>query len=458
MPALTDFSAIELSDAIQRGSASCVEVMTAFLERIDAVNADLNALVNLTPPERCLDLARQSDEDLHAGNYRGWLHGFPVAVKDLSNAQGFPTTSGSALFENYMPSHDDPHVQRMRAAGGIVIGKTNVPEWGLGGHTENSVFGLTGNARDRALSAGGSSGGAATAVASHMLPLADGSDMMGSLRTPAAFQSLVGFRPTPDAVPVPTEMDPMELGLVSIGPIARSVADATALFLTVSGQARVLPSDLTPTSPLSTIRIGWLGDAGGYWPTDEGILTDCENGLSRLASVGASVDLCNTLPAMEALWQCWTTLRHHALSPGKALYENPEKRALMGKNWQWEISQGLRLNQSAIADARARQADWHKTLSILFNQYDVIAAPACQVYPFAAENGPPTQIGNKTLDTYHQWLEVSLLASLGNLPVVSLPLPACTPQRAAGIQFMMPSGRDRDLLTFAAHAELSLNG
>ena len=125
----------------------------------------------------------------------------------------------------------------MRAAGGIVIGKTNVPEWGLGGHTENSVFGLTGNARDQALSAGGSSGGAATAVASHMLPLADGSDMMGSLRTPAAFQSLVGFRPTPDAVPVPTEMDPMALGLVSIGPIARNVADATALFLTVSGQA-----------------------------------------------------------------------------------------------------------------------------------------------------------------------------------------------------------------------------
>ena len=458
MPALTNLSAIELSDAIQTGSASCVEVMTAFLERIHAVNADLNALINLTDSDRCLDLARKSDAQLRAGSYRGWLHGLPIAIKDLSNAQGFPTTSGSALFEHYRPSHDDPHVQRMRAAGGIVIGKTNVPEWGLGGHTENSVFGLTANARDQALSAGGSSGGAATAVASHMLPLADGSDMMGSLRTPAAFQGLVGFRPTPVAVPVPAEMDPMALGLVSIGPIARNVADTTALFLTLSEQARLSLPEQTPISTLSNIRIGWLGDAGGYWPTEDGILADCEKGLDRLASVGASVDLCNTLPAMEELWQCWTTLRHHALSPGKALYENPQKRALMGTNWQWEISQGLPLTRSAIADARAKQTGWRKTLSRLFGQYDVIAAPACQVYPFAAAQGPPAQIGNKALDTYHQWLEISLVASLGNLPVISLPLPASTPQRATGIQFMMPPGHDHELLNVAANAELMLNG
>ena len=367
MPDLTDLAAIDLATAIKAREVSCLEVMQTFLERIDTLNPTLNALINLAPQEDCLMLARQADKAIHAGNYRSWLHGIPIAIKDLSNAQGFSTTSGSALFTDYMPSHDDPHVERIRTAGGIVIGKTNVPEWGLGGHTENSVFGLTCNARDQAVSAGGSSGGAATAVASHMLPLADGSDMMGSLRTPAAFQSLVGFRPTPDAVPVPTEMDPMELGLVSIGPIARNVADATALFLTVSGQARVLPSQLTPTSPLSPIRIGWLGDAGGYWPVEEGILTDCEKGLARLTLAGASVDLCNTLPAMEELWQCWTTLRHHALSPGKALYDSPAKRALMGANWQWEISQGLLLNPSAIADARAKQVVWHKTLSMMFS-------------------------------------------------------------------------------------------
>ena len=234
-----------------------------------------------------------------------------------------------------------------------MIGKTNVPEWGLGGHTENSVFGLTGNARDQALSAGGSSGGAATAVASRMLPLADGSDMMGSLRTPAAFQSLVGFRPTPAAVPVPTEMDPMALGLVSIGPIARNVADATALFLTAlrTSPALCLPSRRPHPLYRPSESDGWVMQvATGL--TEDGILADCEKGLDRLASAGASVDLCNTLPAMEELWQCWTTLRHHALSPGKALYENPEKRALMGTNWQWEISQGLSLTQSAIADAR----------------------------------------------------------------------------------------------------------
>ena len=150
-----------------------------------------------------------------------------------------------------------------------------------------------------------------------MLPLADGSDMMGSLRTPAAFQGLVGFRPTPAAVPVPTEMDPMALGLVSIGPIARNVADATALFLTLSGHARLSPPEQTPTSTLSTIRIGWLGDAGGYWPTEDGILADCEKGLDRLASAGG---ICRSL--------------QHAPGNGRALAVLDNAQAPRAVSWK----------------------------------------------------------------------------------------------------------------------------
>ena len=249
-------SASALSEAIASGSISCVETMQAFLTQIEATNPAVNALINLDPPEHCLALAVKADEALRAGQRKGWLHGMPIAIKDLAHAADFQTTFGSRIFESFIATEDDPHVARIRAAGAIIIGKTNVPEWGLGGHTHNALFGLTRNGRDPNLSAGGSSGGAASALAGNLLPLADGSDMMGSLRTPAAFQGVVGFRPTPNRVPISEEIDPFHLGLVSIGPMARSVADASALFSTMAGF-----ESQAPTSPNSSSRnpvSGWL--------------------------------------------------------------------------------------------------------------------------------------------------------------------------------------------------------
>ena len=455
MSDLTALSAIELSRTIASDDVSCVEVMDAFLERIETFNPHVNALVNLIPRDECLRLAREADATPYVDAELGWLHGIPVAVKDLSRAKGLATTCGSRLFRDEVATYDDPHVAHLRAAGAIIIGKTNVPEWGLGGHTDNPLFGLTRNALDPELSAGGSSGGAASALANGMLSIADGSDMMGSLRTPAAFQGLVGFRPTPGVVPLAPEMDPMKLGLVSIGPMARDVADAQALFSTLAGRALQTSAHNLPETSLAGLKIGWLGNAGGHWPIEPSILRYCEQALEVLAAAGAKVDACTSHQIAE-LWPCWLALRQTALSPGKALYQDPSKRPLMSDNWQWEIAQGTLLSRDDISAAKQTQRTWWAELSRIFSECDVLIAPACQVHPFKSEDGTPRQIHGRPLDTYHRWLEVSLPASLGNLPVISMPIPGLSPQHMTGLQLMMPSGSDQALLRVARGVEAVL--
>ena len=455
MSDLTKLSAIELSRTIASGHASCVEVMDAFLEKIETLNPHVNALVNLIPRDECLRLAREADASLRVDAWPGWLHGIPVAIKDLSKAKGLATTCGSPLFQDEIATYDDPHVAHLRAAGAIIIGKTNVPEWGLGGHTDNPVFGLTRNALDNELSAGGSSGGAATALASSMLSIADGSDMMGSLRTPAAFQGLVGFRPTPGVVPLAPEMDPMELSLVSIGPMARNVADAAALFSTLAGRAPQTSAHNPPEPSLAGLKIGWLGNAGRHWPIEPSILRYCEQALEVLATAGALVDAC-TSRQIPDLWPCWLALRQTALSLGKVLYQDPSKRPLMSDNWQWEIQQGTRLSRDDIGAAKQTQRTWWAELKSLFSEYDLLIAPACQVHPFTSADGTPRQIHGRPLDTYHRWLEVSLPASLGSLPAISMPIPGLSPQHMTGLQLMMPPGSDQKLLSVARGVETAL--
>ena len=429
--------------------------MDAFLERIETFNPHVNALVNLIPRDECLRLAREADATPYIDAELRWLHGIPVAVKDLSRAKGLATTCGSPLFQDEIATYDDPHVAHLRAAGAIIIGKTNVPEWGLGGHTDNPLFGLTRNALDPELSAGGSSGGAASALANGMLSIADGSDMMGSLRTPAAFQGLVGFRPTPGVVPLAPDMDPMELGLVSIGPMARDVADTEALFRTLSGRAPQTSTHNFPEPSLAGLKIGWLGSAEGQWPIEPSVLRYCEQALTVLASAGAKIEACSPHKIAD-LWPSWLTLRQTALSPGKALYQDPSKRPLMSDNWQWEIQQGALLSRDDIGSAKQTQQAWRLELSEVFSEFDVLIAPACQVHPFASADSTPQQIHGRSLDTYHRWLEISLPASLGNLPVISMPIPGLSPQHMTGLQIMMPPGSDQALLRVARGVETAL--
>lgn len=458
MTEITRLTAVQLSEAIHSRSVTCVEVMDAFLARINALNPDLNALICLLTPDECLAMAREADKQLSGGESSGWLHGIPIAIKDLFNAQDFVTACGSPLFSSVMAQQDDPHVARLRAAGALVIAKTNVPEAGLGGHTHNSLYGLTRSGLDRNLTAGGSSGGAATAVSSHMLPLADGSDMMGSLRTPAAFQGIVGFRASIGAIPAALDADPLGLGLTSIGPMARNVSDVSALFNTLCNAPTAhRQNPVGHSGQLKGLRIGWLGDAAGHWPMADGILAQCQRGLENLQELGAHVDPCLLSFPLADLWDCWLTLRQRSLLPDRSLYDDPDSRLLMSDNWQWEVEQAMQQGASDYRAADTQRHDWLVSVETLFKQYDVLAAPAAQVFPFDVKSGPPVAIEGASLDTYHQWLAVSLPASLAGLTVISLPVAAASATKMTGIQLMMPHGRDHDLLAIASKAEQALS-
>ena len=245
-------SAMELSHAIHSKQLSCREVMAAYLAQVDAYNGRFNAIVSLAEPADLMRQATAADEALARGEYRGWMHGFPLAIKDLADAQGFPTTAGSPIFKDFIADRDDIHVARMKAAGGIVIGKTNVPEFGLGSQSYNPVFGATLNAYDGVSTAGGSSGGAAAALALQMVPVADGSDYMGSLRNPGAFNNVIGFRPTPGTVPLSNSF---KEELPCNGPMGRNVADTAMLLSTMAGFHPASPSSLPVDATAAFCRI-----------------------------------------------------------------------------------------------------------------------------------------------------------------------------------------------------------
>ena len=428
--------------------------MRSYLNRIARLNPVYNALVSLRSGEKCMAEARRADEELEAGLYRGWMHGMPHAVKDVANAAGLPTSYGSEIFAGQVAESDDPHVARMRKAGAIFIGKTNTPEWGLGGQTYNAVFGTTVNARDPALTAGGSSGGAACALATRMLPVADGSDMMGSLRTPAAFNNVIGFRPSLGRVPTePVENKP-DPGLTTFGPMGRNVEDTIRLLLTMAGDGGASHGSLPEPGAfrprvLRGIRLGWMGDFGGYLATEPGVIDLCESALACITDQGGEV--ADFLPRfdMDRLWRCWLTLRPLGLHPGEELYADPHKRALMNPDFRWEVEQGLDVPPSRLAEAGATRLEWRDSLDAMLDSRDLLALPAAQLFPFDATVHWPRSVGGRSMDSYHRWLEVSIGASLAGFPVVTLPAGFDEHGRPMGIQFMGRMGEDRKVLEFA---------
>jgi amidase len=292
---LTDWSATQLSAAIHARQVSCREVMQATLARIDAVNPSFNAIVSRVDGDALLVQADAHDALLARGESKGWMHGMPQAIKDIAPAAGIPCTSGSPLLARFVPKEDGLMVARMKAAGCIVIGKTNVPEFGLGSHTFNTVFGATGNAYDPTKTAGGSSGGAAVALATRMVAVADGSDFMGSLRNPAGWNNIFGMRPSQGRVPMWPVQDVWVSQLGTEGPMGRSVEDVARLLavqagwdarcpLSIAGDGRAFNGHLNIN--LAGRRIGWLGDLNGYLPMEAGVLDACQNGLDRLQDMG----------------------------------------------------------------------------------------------------------------------------------------------------------------------------
>lgn len=439
---LTDLSASALSRMIAARQVSPSEVMAAHITRIAAANGTLNAIVSLCDGDQLVAAARTADD----APAKGWLHGIPFAVKDLVATKDLRTTWGSPIFAKHVPTADDLVAARIRAAGAIFIGKTNVPEWGQGSHSFNPVFGTTRNPYDLSRSAGGSSGGAAAALAARLIPVADGSDMMGSLRNPAAFCNVYGFRPTWGLVPQDAEGDTFLHTLSTEGPMARTIEDLARLLETLSGPNPEAPfgrpvaqfGDLAPQD-MRGLRIGWLGDWGGAYPCEPGILAQCEAALRDCEGLGAIVEpLAPPYPA-ERLWHAWITLRA-MLNAGsmRALYIDQAKRAQLKPETIWEIESGLILSAAAVYEASTIRSRWYAHAARLFQRFDLLAMPAAQVWPFPADWRWPQTINGRVMDTYHRWMEVVVPVSLIGLPSLCVPAGFGAAGLPTGLQLIGP--------------------
>ncbi len=446
-------SALTQSKALSNGALSAAELMQATLERIAQVNGPVNAVVSLRDGDDLMAQARAAD----AAPRNGWLHGIPMAIKDLANARGLPTSMGSPLFAGQVADEDDLVVERLRAAGAIIIGKTNTPEFGLGSHTFNPVHGATGNPYDTGKSAGGSSGGAAAALAARMLSVADGSDMMGSLRNPAGWNNVYGMRPSWGTVPSDPVGEIFLHQLATLGPMARDPRDLAALLDTMTGADPRQPHGLSPPDTLPGIdaelpsqRIGWLGDWGGALPMEEGILPLSEAALSGFAELGHEVSALKAPFDADAMWESWITLRSFAVAAGsELLYADPEKRALLKEAAQWEIARGLKMSAMEVNHASVIRSDWFRTAYALFQDHDVLVLPSAQLWPFDVDLVHPTEIAGVAMDTYHRWMQVVVPAGLLGLPVVNVPVGFGENGLPAGMQLIGPRGSDGRLLQLA---------
>ena len=353
-------------------------------------------------------------------------------MKDVEAVAGLPRDDGLAAVPRSGAGGGFDHGDgRLRAAGAIFIGKTNVPEFGFGSQTYNTVFGTTLNAYDQTKTAGGSSGGAAVALATRMLPLADGSDHAGSLRNPAAFNNVFGFRPSFGRVPTEAA-DVFAATLTVTGPMARSVADLALLFSVQAGFDPRAPLSVREPAdrvtapldvPVAGRRIGWLGDLGGYLAMEPGILPLCEAGLRVLEGLGASVEPVSIGFPMAELWEAWTTLRSWGVAANLGeVYADPARRALLKPEAQWEIGRGLDVSGAAIARAQAVRTRWYLHMLALFERFDHLVLPTAQVFPFAADQPWPRAIAGREMDTYHRWMEVVLPATMAQLPSLNVPV------------------------------------
>jgi amidase len=468
MPAITQLGASELSRAIHAKEVSCVEVMRAYQQQWARFNPRHNAMVNLRPEQDLLDEASAADQALAKGRSSGWMHGMPQAIKDTSAAQGLPTTVGCRPLARNVAQRDSFMAARMKAAGAIVVGKTNVPEFGLGSHTFNELFGTTRNAWDASVAAGGSSGGACAALALRMLPVADGSDFMGSLRNPAAWHNLFGMRPSQGLVPFGPQAEVWLSQLGTEGPLARNVHDLTRLLATQSGFEHGAPlswsepslatlADQLPNGPegLKGLRVGWWGDLGGHLPMEAGVIAAAEEGLARLAHAGAHVTPLAPCFAPEALWRTWLVWRQ-ALTAARigAVMAVPGAREQLKPEALWEHDQGQQLTFAQFDKASQARTAFLQALLKQFETVDVIALPAAQVWPFPVEQRWPREIAGRPMDTYHRWMESTIYATLAGAPCISVPSGFDASGRwPMGIQLMAKPRADAQLLRWAAGYE-----
>ena len=462
---IPNMSALALSKAIHNKQVSCREVMHAYLKQIETHNPASNAIVSLAPQDALLAQADERDAQLGRGQSMGWMHGLPQAVKDLLDVQGFRTSHGSPLTPLTPAGKDSRMAARMRAAGCIMIGKTNTPEFGLGSHTFNEVFGATRNAWDPSKTAGGSSGGAAVALAQRMLPVADGSDFMGSLRNPAGWNHVFGMRPSQGRVPRPSLPDVFIAQLGTEGPMARSVSDMAMLLSTQAGYDARAPLSIQESgaafaqsldASMNGKRVGWLGNLNGYLPMESGVLEVCQDALKVLETTGCSVDTTHLGMQPEEIWDAWLVWRKALAGASTGAYAHlPNWREKVKPEAQWEYDQSLDLSGTQLMKASAARTRYYQSMIDLFESFDVLAIPTAQVWPFDIKERWPQNIAGRSMDTYHRWMEVVIYPTFAGLPAISVPAGFNAQGLPMGLQLIGKPKGDFELLQVAHAYEMA---
>ncbi len=455
-----------LSKAIHSRKISCTEVMDAYLDHIGQINPKVNAIVALQERQGLLALARERDAQLARGESMGPLHGFPHAVKDLQAVKGIRMTLGSPLMKDFVPAADGLMVERLRAAGALFIGKTNTPEFGLGSHTYNPVYGVTRNAFDTTRSAGGSSGGAAVSLALRMLPLADGSDYGGSLRNPAGWNGVFGFRTSIGRVP----NDARDAWLPSMGvtgPMARNVTDLAMLLSVQAGFDARVPLSLEGDGSVfqqrlersfKGKRVAWGADFKGHTPCEPGVLEVCKAATRTLEALGCIVEEAVPDFDYDALWQA--TIRLRGWQQGASIlpyYNDPAKRSLLKPEAVFEIETGLRQSAHDITAASVVRTDWSQTMRRFFERYDFFIVPTAQVFPFDAAQHWPQEIAGQKMQTYHEWMKAALLVTMSGCPALAAPAGFNDRGLPIGIQIIAPNRQELSCLQLAYAYESALD-
>lgn len=446
-------SARRMRDAVRAKEISARELLELHLDRIEEVNPRVNAIVS-PDADRARSEAARADDRLARGEDVGPLHGLPFAVKDTHEVGGWLSTSGSPVRADHVPERDELVVERVRRAGAITVGKTNTPEFASGSHTFNPLFGTTHNPYDLSRSAGGSSGGAAAALASGMIPLADGSDMGGSLRNPASFCNVVGMRPSFQRVP--QWPNPNHWEVVSVqGPLARSVDDLALLLSVMAGPTDRVPisqqvpgADFDAVEPLDLrgLRVATSIDLGGAFEVDAEVADIVRAQEAVFAGAGAQVR--EAAPDLREAEDTFRTLRawHFQASYGELLAANPDSfKESLADN----IRAGEALTGADIARAYRQRSTLADRMRVFFEEYDALVLPVSQVPPFSADMEYPADINGQVQETYLDWMRSAYLITATGCPAMSVPAGFTAQGWPVGLQIVTPANSERRLLSIA---------
>lgn len=452
---LCHLTARELRRRIVERELSADEVMEAHLAQIERVNPTVNAIVTLMP-ELAIAGARAADEALARGDEPGPLHGLPIAIKDLTATKGIRTTFGSPIYRDFVPDEDAIIVERLKRAGAIVIGKTNTPEFGAGSHTFNEVFGATLNPYDTTRTCGGSSGGAGVSLACRMLPIADGSDLGGSLRNPANFNNVVGFRPSPGRVPAQAAMGWNPLAVS--GPMARTVGDVALMLSAIAGPDARSPISIeqpgaTFAAPLERdfagVRVAYMRDLGGL-PIDPRVRTAIDATVAVFEALGCSVERAE--PDFSHADEVFKTLRAWGSAAGRAdlLWEH---RSLIKRTVVEEIEAGLKLTGTDVSRAEQLRTAYYQRVRTFMETYEFLILPVNQVPPFDVGTEYPTEINGVRMETYIDWMKSCYFISALGLPAISVPCGFTPEGLPVGVQIVGRHHDDFGVLQLAAAFE-----